>query len=55
MTKPYERNSSPERKAFHKVADSMQIPVVEFDLELILQYANPAAVVLLKLDESKFA
>jgi len=55
MTKPYERNSSPERKEFHKVADSMQIPVVEFDLELILQYANPAAVVLLKLDESKFA
>ena len=33
----------------------MQIPVVEFDLDLILQYANPAAVVLLKLDESKFA
>lgn len=55
MTQPYERNSSPERKEFHKVADSMQIPVVEFDLDFILQYANPAAVVLLKLDESKFA
>ena len=55
MTKPYDRNSSLMRKEFHKVANSMQIPVVEFDLDLILQYANPAAVVLLKLDESKFA
>ncbi|MCK4568519.1 MAG: PAS domain S-box protein, partial [Candidatus Thorarchaeota archaeon] len=32
----------------------MQLPVVEFDLDLSLQYANGAAVTLLKLEESKF-
>ncbi len=53
MKQSYERKPSPERKEFHKVADSMQIPVVEFDLDLSLQYANGAAVALLKLEESK--
>jgi len=55
MNQPYVRNPSRNREEFHKVVESMQIPVVEFDLDLTLQYANPAAVVLLKLDESKFA
>ena len=55
MKQSYERKPSPERKEFHKVAESMQIPVVEFDLDFILQYANPAAIDLLKLEESKFA
>jgi len=55
MTKSYERKPSPERTEFRKVADTMLIPVVEFDLEFILLYANPAAISLLKLSEDKFA
>ncbi len=54
MRQSYERKPSPERKEFRKVAESMQIPVVEFDLSFSLQYANGAAVDLLKLEESKF-
>ena len=42
MKKSYERKPSPERKEFRNVADSMLIPVVELDLELSLEYANPA-------------
>jgi len=55
MSQPYERKPSPERKDFRKVANSMQIPVVEFDLDFSLLYANPAAIDLLKLKESKLA
>ena len=32
MIKPYELKPSPERNEFRKVAESMLIPVVEFDL-----------------------
>ncbi len=53
MRQPYERKPSPERKEFRKVAETMQIPVVEFDLDFSLQYANGAAVALLKLEASK--
>ncbi|MHA1137741.1 MAG: PAS domain S-box protein [Candidatus Thorarchaeota archaeon] len=49
MIKSYEKNPSQERSEFHKVADTMLIPVVEFDLERSLLYANPAALSLLKL------
>ena len=49
----YERNPSPQRKQFRKVADSMLIPVVEFDRKFILRYANLPALELLQLsDES---
>ncbi len=54
MRQPYERKPSLKRKEFRKLANSMQLPVVEFDLDLSLQYANGAAVTLLKLEESKF-
>ncbi|MGY5871674.1 MAG: PAS domain S-box protein [Candidatus Thorarchaeota archaeon] len=53
MKKSYERKPSPERKEFRNVADSMLIPVVELDLELSLEYANPAAIELLKLNEEQ--
>ena len=49
MRKSYERKSSPDRKLFRQVADTMHIPVVEFDEESILCYANPPALELLKL------
>lgn len=49
MKKSYERKSSPDRKPFRQVADTMHIPVVEFDEESILCYANPPALELLKL------
>lgn len=54
MTKSYERIPSLERTEFHKVADGMLIPVVEFDLDFSLIYANPSAISLLKLSEEKF-
>ena len=37
------------------VADTMLIPVVEFDLEFSLVYANPAALSILKVSEEKLA
>jgi PAS domain S-box-containing protein len=49
MKKSYERKPSPDRKPFRQVADTMHIPVVEFDEESILCYANPPALDLLKL------
>lgn len=55
MIKPFERKPSPERIEFRKVADSMLIPVVEFDLQFSMQYANPAAIAMLKLSEDKLA
>ncbi|MFX1578881.1 MAG: PAS domain S-box protein [Promethearchaeota archaeon] len=51
MTESYEREPSPERQEFHKVADSMLIPVVEFDRKFRLQYANPPALELLQLTD----
>ncbi|MHA3964534.1 MAG: PAS domain S-box protein [Candidatus Thorarchaeota archaeon SMTZ1-45] len=51
MRDSYERKVSPDRKSFREVADSMHIPVLEFDLEFILHYANRAALDLLKLDD----
>ena len=55
MTISYERKPSPDRTEFHKVADTMLIPVVEFDMEFSLLYANPAAISMLKLSEDKLA
>ncbi len=49
MTESYERKSSPDRKPFRQVADTMHIPVIEFDEESILCYANPPALELLML------
>ena len=51
MIKSYERKPSPERTEFRNVADTMQIPVVEFDLEFSLVYANPSALSMLNLDD----
>ena len=55
MSESYERKPSPERKPFRQVADMMHIPVVEFDEESILCYANPPALELLKLKKEKIA
>ena len=55
MSKTYERKPSLEKTEFRKVADTMLIPVVEFNLEFSLLYANPAAISLLKLSEDKLA
>ncbi|MHA2059001.1 MAG: PAS domain S-box protein [Candidatus Thorarchaeota archaeon] len=49
MRQSYERKPSPDRKPFRKVANTMHIPVVEFDEESILCYANPPALELFKL------
>jgi PAS domain S-box-containing protein len=49
MKESYERKPSPDRKPFRQVADTMHIPVVEFDEESILCYANPPALELFKL------
>ena len=53
MRESYERKPSPDRKPFRQVADSMHIPVLEFDEESILCYANPPALELLKLQKDK--
>jgi len=53
MTQFYERKPSPERKEFRAVANTMLIPVVEFDRSFLLVYANPAALTLLKINETK--
>ena len=55
MTKSYERTPFPARTEFRKVAETMLIPVVEFDLTFSLLYANPAALSLLKISEDKLA
>ncbi|MFW9959210.1 MAG: PAS domain S-box protein [Candidatus Odinarchaeota archaeon] len=55
MRHSYKRKLSPERETFREVADKMHIPVVELDLDFILQYANPAATSLLRLDDAKLA
>ncbi|MFW9908643.1 MAG: PAS domain S-box protein [Candidatus Thorarchaeota archaeon] len=55
MKSSYQSKASPEREKFREVADEMLIPVMEFDLNFILQYANPAAITLLKLDSSKLS
>ncbi|MFW9805947.1 MAG: PAS domain S-box protein [Candidatus Thorarchaeota archaeon] len=51
MSVSYERNPSPQREQFRKVADGMLIPVVEFDKKFILRYANPPARELLQLTD----
>ncbi|MFX1561604.1 MAG: PAS domain S-box protein, partial [Promethearchaeota archaeon] len=51
MRESYERKPSPDRKSFRQVADTMHIPVIEFDENSILCYANPPALELLKLKE----
>ncbi|MFW9834614.1 MAG: PAS domain S-box protein [Candidatus Thorarchaeota archaeon] len=51
MTGSYEREPSLERQEFHKVADTMLIPVVEFDKKFRLRYANPHALELLQLTD----
>ena len=53
MTQFYERKPSPERKEFRAVANTIQIPVMEFNREYLLVYANPAALSLLKLSKEK--
>ncbi len=53
MTKFYERKPNSERTEFRTVANTMLIPVVEFDRDFLLVYANPAALSLLKIDETK--
>jgi len=53
MTQFYERNSNPERKDFRAVANTIHIPILEFDREFLLVYANPAALSLFKINEEK--
>ncbi len=55
MTISYERKPSPDRTEFRRVADTMLIPVVEFDLELSLLYANPAALSMLKFCDERLS
>ena len=55
MRKSYERKSSPDRKPFRQVANSMLIPIVEFDRKFILLYANPPALELLQLSDETLA
>ena len=55
MRKSYERKSSPDRKPFRQVANSMLIPIVEFDRKFILLYANPPALELLQLSDETHA
>jgi len=55
MKQSYERKPSPERKEFRLVADVMLIPVVEFDLEFSLLYANPAALSMLNFSEERLS
>ncbi|MBN2229637.1 MAG: PAS domain S-box protein [Candidatus Thorarchaeota archaeon] len=54
MRPSYQREPSPERLQFRQVADEMLIPVVEFDLDFIMQYANPAAIEMLQLNVHRF-
>ncbi|NHI90717.1 MAG: PAS domain S-box protein [Candidatus Thorarchaeota archaeon] len=49
MRESYERKPSPDRKDFRRVADTMHIPVVEFDEDSILCYANAPALKLFNL------
>ncbi|TFG94754.1 PAS domain S-box protein [Candidatus Thorarchaeota archaeon] len=51
MRQSFARAPLLERKQFREVADSMQIPVVEFDLEFSLVYANPPALSMLNLSD----
>jgi PAS domain S-box-containing protein len=55
MRQSNQRKPSPERRKFREVADGMLIPVLEFNLDFMLQYANPSARILLKLDDDKIA
>jgi PAS domain S-box-containing protein len=55
MKQSYQRKPSPERTQFREVADGMLIPVVEVDLNFNLQYANPAAKFLMKLNDTQLA
>ncbi len=50
MTESYQRKPSPEREVFREVADTMLIPVLEFGLDLYLEYANSAALDLLRMN-----
>jgi PAS domain S-box-containing protein len=49
MRESYRRRRSLEREQFYQVADTMHIPVVEFDEKSILCYANHPALELFKL------
>ena len=53
MRESYQRKPSPARKVFREIADTMLIPVLEFNLGLILEYANPAALNLLKITDEQ--
>jgi len=55
MKQKRRREPLPHRRGFHEVADMMLIPVVEFDLNFMLTYANPSAAKLLNLDDSRIA
>lgn len=55
MNKTYQRKQSPERRTFREIADSMLIPVCEFNLDLVLEYANTAALTLLKIREEQLS
>lgn len=50
MKQSFEREPSQERKQFRQVAETMHIPVLEFDPLLLLTYANAAAIEMLKID-----
>ena len=55
MKQSYEKFPFPERNEFRRVADTMLIPVVEFDLEFSLLYANPAALSMLKFGAERIS
>jgi len=55
MKQSYQRKQSPERERFREVADATLIPVIELDLNFMLQYANPAATSLFKLDNARLS
>ncbi|MFW9767699.1 MAG: PAS domain S-box protein [Candidatus Thorarchaeota archaeon] len=52
MKQSFKSKTSPKRKSFHEVADSMLIPVIELDENFVLTYANGPAIELLKLDKN---
>ena len=52
MKQSYIRKPSPKRKSFHQVADGMLIPVLEFDENFVLTYANLPAREILQLNDA---
>ena len=55
MIESYERKPSPDREMFRQIANGMLIPVLEFDDNFILQYANPQARDLLQLSNERLS